>query len=615
MFILLWTGSLNAEQIDIGIFESSIPGRFDIKIKPDFVIQANQAITAIRYTLRWSDADISLNNHRISPFNLSPVGSPQYHNGYHYQIFLALPLSPVGTAIEAGEERTIASFSFDGDYCDTFEVIADEWTSENLGNPILELQGTIRTGIIYEGTVDLKPQGGFVDGGGQIELGEDSGPLILSDFDGEIAGWQRKLNVNQWEEIPGTEGVLEYNEEPASFGNWRYRAVITKPDCDPAFSEPALVQVFEPGINIVLQHLGNGLFEVRLRPHINIETGISNIQFAIQWPAESVQLTDFTYDLDIEHQFTVQHDEYQYASFVAVPEENQELNWLAGEEYLIMAFAHDESGNGTADFVIADNQWSTDNHSQYYVEWWGQDITGLISNQAFDVFTGIGRSLDIHVMLEGPYEVEKGLMRTRLNELNLIPSNHPYAAEPWSHQGSEEFESLDVDVVDWMLIELIDAENVVQALSASPILTKALLLKSDGRLVNHRMKTPSVELEQGVEHGIFIIIRHRNHLDILSSEALLPDPQNRILFRDFRQGLETVFGGAIGYKQIDDSMYGMVAGDNDKDGVISALDFNLWRRDAGTESVYNNSDFNFMGIVSALDFNIWRRNAGIASPF
>jgi len=140
-----------ANQIDIGIFESSAPNTIEIRIRPDFTINDNQTISGIIYTVRWNDPTIvitTINN--IEPYLVLPMGPPVLDNGYYYQIFGSTPMNPVGTAIPAGTERVISSFSYTGSDGAFFEIINNAWTGANNGDVYIELGGFDRTGIIYE---------------------------------------------------------------------------------------------------------------------------------------------------------------------------------------------------------------------------------------------------------------------------------------------------------------------------------------------------------------------------------------------------------------------------------------------------------------------------------
>jgi hypothetical protein len=141
-----------AEQIDIGIFETDGQGNIEVRIRPDFLIPGDQTISSILYTIRWEASDsLSMANIEfIFPFFVQQQGVPELYNGYYYQVWAAIPMVPVGTAIEPGEERVISSFTISGANCHYVELIDDDWTSINNGGPYIAVMGTAKTGDIYE---------------------------------------------------------------------------------------------------------------------------------------------------------------------------------------------------------------------------------------------------------------------------------------------------------------------------------------------------------------------------------------------------------------------------------------------------------------------------------
>ena len=118
-----------AQEIDMGVFESNLPNRIDVKIKPDFTVSGDLSFTTFVYTIRWADDEHSLSTSispvYIAPYNLQPFGAPQFHNGYFYQRFYGIN-RPVGATIMPGEERHIASFTYTGDEDVYFELINDD---------------------------------------------------------------------------------------------------------------------------------------------------------------------------------------------------------------------------------------------------------------------------------------------------------------------------------------------------------------------------------------------------------------------------------------------------------------------------------------------------------
>lgn len=244
IILCCWLHPLQADQIDIGIFESGGQSKIEIRLRPDFTIQGNQTITAIRYTMKWVDPDINISLDYIAPYFVAAIDQPVFYNDHYYQIYLAVPQDSVATAIEAGQERIVSSFSWSGNDCVFFEIVEDEWTQNNNGNIMLELQGNNKTGIIYEAIADMRSVGGLVSGGGVISPGEETGILQLEDFSGDVLHWQRNHN-NEWQYIDGSEGQTSHSETPASHGHWLYRAVVQRNNCDPAYSTPASVVVVE----------------------------------------------------------------------------------------------------------------------------------------------------------------------------------------------------------------------------------------------------------------------------------------------------------------------------------------------------------------------------------
>jgi hypothetical protein len=230
--------------IDIGIFEAPTPpNKIEVKLRPDFQIDPIETISGILYTLRWEDPTISLLMDYIPPYFIAPQGGPELYNGYYYQVFAAVPFSPVGLTINPGDEILISSFSFTGGACSYFEIIEDDWTVANNGGVYLEFLGDEVTGIIYEPIAQLGSVGGNVSADATITIGESTGILTLTEYSGTILNWQKRFNGGSWEDIPGTTGLTSYSEIPSLAGVWEYRAVIQRGTCPIVYSEPAVITV------------------------------------------------------------------------------------------------------------------------------------------------------------------------------------------------------------------------------------------------------------------------------------------------------------------------------------------------------------------------------------
>ena len=250
------SGSYAQDQnIDIGIFEYD--GAFSdftdltVKIIPDIDIPAEQAIDGILFTIRWPAeySDITITNGVELASNylyqVSPQGDPELYEGYYYLTMAATPGSSVGEEISAGDELVLTVYAVDGtdENCASFEIIDNEWTEDNNGGPYFSVGGLNSTGIIYEPVVFLGSDGGWVSGGGEINLGESTGNLELVEYQGDVLNWQKRLDGGAWNDISSTSGQQIYSEVPESIGTWEYRAVVQEGSCSEAYAEPAVINV------------------------------------------------------------------------------------------------------------------------------------------------------------------------------------------------------------------------------------------------------------------------------------------------------------------------------------------------------------------------------------
>jgi hypothetical protein len=154
---------------------------------------------------------------------------------------------------------------------------------------------------------------------------------------------------------------------------------------DPWFSSPT-----GDAIDIGLYATSCSDFEVRLRALTNItNTTLTNVQFTIRWPetTPNLSLTDIFTTYSIAQQgATVQSGGYNYALFIGVDVAIN--NWVAGTEYIVLSFSHNQIASGTGDFVIGNDAWTTANNGMYYAELLGNDKTGFNYENAIGVDLG-----------------------------------------------------------------------------------------------------------------------------------------------------------------------------------------------------------------------------------
>ena len=226
-------------------------------------------------------------------------------------------------------------------------------------------------------------------------------------------------------------------------------------------------------------------------------------------------------------------------------------------------------------------------------------------------------TLDIKVMLEGPYNATTGLMNTTLNQRGLLPNQtpvgifavptpigQPYNTNPWSYAGTESIVNYPATVVDWVLVSL----RTDSTTAASTLLRKAGLLHSDGRVT---FIDSCWNLTIGQKY--FVVIEHRNHMGVMSKTGFIAQSHTLIDFTS-GDGYIRTNPPTTGQKQIG-SKWCMLAGDGRKELQVTNFDINFndqqrWKTESGIFDQYRYSDFNLDADTNFLDSNIWKKNNG-----
>jgi hypothetical protein len=138
-----------------------------------------------------------------------------------------------------------------------------------------------------------------------------------------------------------------------------------------------------------------------------------------------------------------------------------------------------------------------------------------------------------------------------------------YSGSPWNYTGSESVTSVPSDVVDRVLVELRTGTS-----SGTKVATRAAFLKSNGTIVDLDGSS-RVTFTGKVAGNYFIVVRHRNHLAVMSANPVSLSASSSLY--DFTTGLAEFYGGDAA--DLGGGVYGMYAGDANTDGVINyALD-------------------------------------------
>ncbi len=234
-------------------------------------------------------------------------------------------------------------------------------------------------------------------------------------------------------------------------------------------------------------------------------------------------------------------------------------------------------------FVIHynDNSWDNNNGSDYFIP--VNNISTI--------------SLDLKVYLEGFYSAFG--MTTILNTQGLIPLSQPYSVPPWNYQGTESVSAIpNVDVVDWVLVELRDTTTAALATGETVIARQAAFLLNDGKIVGLD-GNGTCPIAMSITNNLFVVIYHRNHLAIMSANAL--QQIDGTFTYDFRDYNYKAYGLAA-QKNLGAGSYGMISADADADGDVTDTDKTIWENQVGTQG-YQSGDFDMDGQVNNPDKN------------
>jgi len=236
---------------------------------------------------------------------------------------------------------------------------------------------------------------------------------------------------------------------------------------------------------------------------------------------------------------------------------------------------------------------------------------------SFGAFTGGHGALNsgLTVYLQGPYSTGSHNMNTTLKTANLIPLSQPYSGSPWNYSGAESVTSIPANVVDWILVELRQAD--VPAHATTALARRAAFLLNNGTVVDLDGVSAVNFYNVTLTQNLFPVIWHRNHMPIIAANVAGMNSSGTYAY-DYSTGSGQVYGGANGCRQIDTSpvRWGMMAADASNDGNIYANDYtDYWIPEFGQTSTYQPGDFNLDGNIYANDYtDYWIPNFGLTNP-
>ena len=217
----------------------------------------------------------------------------------------------------------------------------------------------------------------------------------------------------------------------------------------------------------------------------------------------------------------------------------------------------------------------------------------------------MGIRVGLEVFIEGPFNGDD--MSTGLNPEN-IPLSQPYNIAPWNYTGEESVVSIpNADVVDWVLVELRDTTNASLATVETIIDRQAAFLLNDGSVVS--LDGSSIlSFSHSVNHSLFVVIRHRNHLGIMSANPVTE--YSGIYTYDFTTSVSQAYESN---QKLVNGKAVMIGGDANADGDIDTDDKTIWVNQAADQG-YIPGDFNMDKQVANPDKNEkWIPNEGETS--
>lgn len=217
--------------------------------------------------------------------------------------------------------------------------------------------------------------------------------------------------------------------------------------------------------------------------------------------------------------------------------------------------------------------------------------------------------LDVTALLEGPYN--GATMTPFLNAGGYLPLAQPYNVAPWNYAGAENVGAIpNVNVIDWVLIELRDATSAANATGATAIARQAAFVLNDGRVVSMDGAS-DLFFSNTINNLLFVVVWHRNHLGVMSANALVN--VGGTYSYDFTTAAGQAYG-ADAHKLLAGGKYGMYGADGNADKAVTILDKTaVWLPNAGTRG-YKAGDFNMNGHVNNPDKNnVWVPDNGKTS--
>ncbi len=173
-------------------------------------------------------------------------------------------------------------------------------------------------------------------------------------------------------------------------------------------------------------------------------------------------------------------------------------------------------------------------------------------------YFSFGQTVSCKTFLQGAY-TSSSMMDASLN--GIIPDVQPYNTDPWNYSGTESLNSIPPNMVDWVLVELRDSADPTIILAR-----RAALLLTNGDIADMNLQT-AINFFNIPPGNYFLCIHHRNHFPVLSASPIAFPGLTSYNFSD-TLNFPPYGGGSRALIELESGIYGMIAGDVNKDGII-----------------------------------------------
>ncbi len=225
-------------------------------------------------------------------------------------------------------------------------------------------------------------------------------------------------------------------------------------------------------------------------------------------------------------------------------------------------------------------------------------------------------TMNATAFLRGPWN-NVSAMNTTLNSSGVLGTQltQPYNTTPFNYAGTENVGSIpNANVVDWVLVELRKPVSGLptDANSSTIIGRKAGFLMNDGS-VKDLDGTTNLSFDIAKQGASFMVIRHRNHLDVMSNSI----PSNTTgtfdnNFSDLTKAYNPTPSQPPLTPLIGGSLFGMWGGDANKSRTINSGDVTVIKNAIAVGVTgYQLTDVNLSGSINSGDVTLTKNTVAV----